>query len=143
MNKKAISPLISTLLLIFFAVALGLVVMSWGRTAQLEEVEEKTCEEVSIGIMKIAGQEICYKDSTLKYTLENTGSVRIDKIKLFIISDDIEKIDQDAIIQAADIVKLESSYQTKEIKKIKITPGVQDIFCPKNGVEIDVINECG
>ena len=30
-NKKGVSPLIATILLIAFAVALGAVVMSWGR----------------------------------------------------------------------------------------------------------------
>ncbi len=32
MNKKAVSPLIATVLLIAFAVALGAIVMNWGRT---------------------------------------------------------------------------------------------------------------
>jgi len=32
LNKKAVSPLIATVLLIAFAVALGAVVMNWGRS---------------------------------------------------------------------------------------------------------------
>lgn len=47
-NKKAISPLISTLLLVVFAIALGSVVMTWGR-AYVEsavEISDVTVEDV-------------------------------------------------------------------------------------------------
>ncbi|MBW2984350.1 hypothetical protein KY361_04500 [Candidatus Woesearchaeota archaeon] len=149
MNKKGISPLISTLLLIFFAAALGIVVMSWGKTAQLEKVEAAACDKVCLDIVKIAGEpQLCYSDGVLRYTLENTGAVYIDGLKLFIVGDEIEKIEQDAYIAPADIVNLESAYETKTtIKKVKITPGIVvgegREFCPKKGVEVDSIKECG
>ena len=153
MNKKGISPLISTLLLIFFATALGVVVMSWGKTAQLEEMEvetdEITCSGVGLDVLRINEEpQLCFMDGMLKYTLENTGSAAIDSIKLFIIGDEIEKLDIDNPIEPADIVSLDTSYQTTAtIKKVKITPsiliGLEKEFCPKKGVEIDSINECG
>ena len=148
MNKKGISPLISTLLLIFFAAALGIVVMSWGKTAQLEEIEEVTCDRVGLDIIKVGEEpQLCHSNGVLKYTLENTGAIAIDGIKLFVIGNEIEKIEQDAYVAPADIVNLESAYQTKTtIKKVKITPriivGEGREFCPKKGVEIDSIKEC-
>lgn len=39
MNKKAISPLIATLLLVAFAVALGAVVMNWSQGIESHEEE--------------------------------------------------------------------------------------------------------
>ena len=111
--------MISTLLLIFFAAALGIVVMSWGKTAQLEGIEAVTCDRVGLDIIKIGEEpQLCYSNGMLKYTLENTGSAYIDGLKLFILGDEIEKIEQDAYIAPADIVNLESAYQTKTtIKK--------------------------
>ncbi|MBW2980439.1 hypothetical protein KY360_03420 [Candidatus Woesearchaeota archaeon] len=148
MNKKGISPLISTLLLIFFAIALGLVVMSWGKAAQIEEHEAATCEDVSLDIVKVGEEpQLCYIDGKLKYTVENAGSAYIDGIKLFIIADEIEKIEQDNYILPADIVNLETAYQKTPIKKVKITPRItvegNKEFCPKKGVEIDNIKLCG
>lgn len=148
MNKKGISPLISTFLLIFFAIALGLIVMSWGKTVQLEEAEEASCGEVSLDVVSVPGQaDICYKDGKLKFTAENSGHVYIDGLRIFIISDQIEKIEQDNYIIPADIVKLETAYSTQtQINKIKLTPRILDegekSFCPKKGVEIENIGEC-
>jgi flagellin-like protein len=146
MNKKGISPLVSTLLLIFFAVALGLVVMSWGKTAQIEEIEA-SCDEIDLDIITINDEsQICTAEGKLKFTLENTGSVKINGVKLFIISNEIEKIDLEADIPAADIVNLETAYSSTQIQKIKITPKVsdhlQEEFCAKKGVELENINEC-
>ena len=45
LNKKAVSPLIATVLLIAFAVALGAVVMNWGRS--YVETTAKYAEEKS------------------------------------------------------------------------------------------------
>ncbi|MBW3017302.1 hypothetical protein KY316_02930, partial [Candidatus Woesearchaeota archaeon] len=47
MNKKAVSPLIATVLLIAFAVALGAIVMNWGESFVRETQE--TAEEASEG----------------------------------------------------------------------------------------------
>jgi flagellin-like protein len=145
MNKKGISPLISTLLLIFFAVALGLVVMSWGKTAQIEEIEA-SCDEIDLDILTLNGEpQACYADGNLKFTLENSGTLPIMGVKLFIISDSIEKIEVDSSITPADIVKLETAYTSAEIQKIKISPKISDLegeFCAKKGVELENINEC-
>ena len=40
MNKKAISPLIATILLVLFALVLGAITMSWGK-GYVEKIEEK------------------------------------------------------------------------------------------------------
>lgn len=41
MNKKAISPLIATILLVLFALVLGVITMNWGKS-YVESVEEET-----------------------------------------------------------------------------------------------------
>ncbi len=52
MNKKAVSPLIATFLLLVFSIALGSVVMSWGKgyveQAAAPEVTVKQAAEKSI-----------------------------------------------------------------------------------------------
>jgi flagellin-like protein len=48
MNKKGLSPLIATLLLVIFAIALGSIVMSWGKeyVEQATAVQEVTVESI-------------------------------------------------------------------------------------------------
>lgn len=53
MNKKAVSPLIATLLLVIFSIALGSVVMSWGKqyvesAATPKETTVKDVQKTSI-----------------------------------------------------------------------------------------------
>ncbi|MEK6837920.1 MAG: archaellin/type IV pilin N-terminal domain-containing protein, partial [Nanoarchaeota archaeon] len=69
-NKKGVSPLIATVLLIAFAVALGAVVMNWGRgfvQQQTSEAEKTTqtklgCSlKVNIKVAEIDGvPQVCY-----------------------------------------------------------------------------------
>jgi flagellin-like protein len=149
MNKKGISPVVSTLLLIVFAAVLGIVVMSWGKAAQFEEeAEPASCEDAGVGIISIAGEpQVCHADGILKYTLENTGNSQIESLKISIIADEIEIVDEQKLIMAADIVNLESRFTTKtDIKKIKFTPRItidgRAVFCPIKGAEIENIKEC-
>ena len=72
MNKKGIAPLIATLLLISFAVSVGLVVMNFGR-AQVE-LEAECPLNIGLGFAEIAGaQDICTSGSEIKFTVRFLG----------------------------------------------------------------------
>ena len=51
LQKKGVSPLIATVLLISFAVALGAVVMNWGRNIDIIKPDDK-CAGVEIKVRK-------------------------------------------------------------------------------------------
>nr|MBT4247346.1 hypothetical protein [Candidatus Woesearchaeota archaeon] len=58
MDKRGIAPLIATMLLISFAVSLGMVVMNFGR-AQVE-LQAQCAIDVNLKISEIAGaKEVC------------------------------------------------------------------------------------
>ncbi|MBN1544355.1 hypothetical protein JW898_02730 [Candidatus Woesearchaeota archaeon] len=101
-SRKAVSPLIATVLLIAFAVALGAVVMNWGRgyvedTANIARERsdtEVTCaSEVDIGIVEIDSvPQICYNstgsgNATLEFILENKQERAVEKIQVRLIGD--------------------------------------------------------
>ena len=50
MNKKALSPLIATILLVAFAIALGTIVMGWGKdyVTKLGDIEQTPITEKQI-----------------------------------------------------------------------------------------------
>lgn len=86
-NKRGISPLIATVLLIAFAVALGAVVMNWGRSyvedmseksAQTSESEIVCAQEVSFEIQDIGtDRQICFDadEREIRVMLVNKGKI--------------------------------------------------------------------
>ncbi|MBI5073515.1 hypothetical protein HZA99_06885, partial [Candidatus Woesearchaeota archaeon] len=77
-DKKAVSPLIATVLLIAFAVSLGAVLLTY--MTSLGE-----CGGVSIEIPKLNNKpQICYNSNTnkLDFSVENSGREDIDSLKL-------------------------------------------------------------
>jgi flagellin-like protein len=101
-TRKAVSPLIATVLLIAFAVALGAVVMNWGRgyvedTANIarerSDTEVKCASEVDIDIVEIEGvPQICYNDTgstnnTVEFIIENKKAKTVETIQARLIGD--------------------------------------------------------
>ncbi|MDD3263668.1 MAG: hypothetical protein PHT94_02120 [Candidatus Nanoarchaeia archaeon] len=85
MSKKCVSPLIATVLLIAFTVAIGSVVMNWGTTyikseqesaTSTSDVRLKCATDVNLKLMKIKGmQDYCYTNDSENVTI----SVRLTK----------------------------------------------------------------
>lgn len=77
-NKKAISPLIATLLLIAFTVALGVMIMNFGKNIVNDY---GGCDSIDIEIDP-APNSLCYKQDTqeIAFTLRNNGKTDISSI---------------------------------------------------------------
>jgi len=133
-RKKGVSPLIATVLLISFAVALASVVMNWGTNLPLKN-EEDVCSEINLRIKPINGLDACYKvegeNLLLSFTLQNLGDrdvdgigIRIDgeKSDRFVDFNDIGVPNHDRL----EIIDLEIQYSLDNYGEI------QDInFIPK------------
>ena len=118
-SKKGISPLIATVLLIAFAVALGAVVMNWGRsyvedTAADAERTSQTKVDCSLGvdleIKEISGDpKICLdtdEEEVVVY-LVNRGSKVLEGIKTTIIgTEEIVEFDNNVTIGKSAVKKL-------------------------------------
>lgn len=84
MNKKALSPLIATVLLIAFAVALGVMIMTWTQSIPNSNVN---CAEIVL-----EEQNICYTGEQIRLQVRNSGKVDISGIQMR-ISDQIKEVD--------------------------------------------------
>lgn len=73
-GKKGMSPLIATILLMAFAVALGAVIMNW--STKLPE-GGPDCSTIEVNI-----REFCIADGILKIELRNTGETSIGEVAL-------------------------------------------------------------
>ena len=100
-GKKAVSPLIATVLLIAFAVALGAVVMNWGRS--YVETTTVFAEEKS-NVQIICSRDIylrfndnvpnflCYNDtdpsnSYAQFIVENDGTTNVEELQITLIGE--------------------------------------------------------
>ncbi len=78
-SKKGVSPLIATILLIAFAVALGSVVMNWG--SNLYSNTDR-CSGVKIELKNIGPYQVCYAGSGsagyINFAMDNKGKQDIN-----------------------------------------------------------------
>jgi flagellin-like protein len=149
LGKRGIAPVISTLLLIMFASALGIIVMTWGRTSSVV-ADTADCTDTSLNIIKYNQRaHVCYQGGEIFYTLENNGHTDIRGVRAIVISSfNIQQIDIPRPMHVADIVRNQIPYDPEsqgDIQKIKFVPKIyvdELKLCPNNGVEIDNIVRC-
>lgn len=168
-NKRAVSPLIATVLLIAFAVALGAVVMNWGRgyveetadfAKQRSDSDVKCSAEVDIDIVEIDdAQQICYNDTAerIEFMVENVKDKDIEKLQVRIIGEDsrvpnstiVEYTNGDPILPKYEARFLNVSYDNDTMglpSQVKITPiirvGSEDITCGSTGLEFASVKSC-
>jgi flagellin-like protein len=88
MNSRGISPLIATVVLIAFAVALGAVIMTWSARV-IEAPENKTyeCVDLSVGVYRYQTGEYdaCYSDNSIVFTVESYRG-KVSGLKLIAIT---------------------------------------------------------
>lgn len=145
MNKRGVSPLIATVLLIAFAVSLGAVVINLG-----VNLFGDPCKERVIDVLEIEGNlHICHVQNTqsLSITLVNSGSKSVDGFKLTIIG---ETAYNDDFLEKLDpLEKNVISYPIANIKKVDVVSIIplyekqgQLKYCPQNQRDYTNIHIC-
>ena len=106
-QKRGISPLIATVLLIAFAVALGAVVMNWGKnyvqdtaiSAQKSGQAKQKCTSTNIEFIVVSGvPKMCYvgnltNSTEIRFTIKNQASHALEDLQVSILGD-LNLIDQ-------------------------------------------------
>lgn len=166
MNKRAVSPLIATVLLIAFAVALGAIVMSWGKdyveetqdTVQTKSSQARICTlDTSIKVHKLGGKpsfcivESTTENSTVTFILDNRGEV-INDLKVVVIGKDdvyniVSVLGPNEPLDAATTKKIKVGVPPTmligEIEQVIITPKIQvegaseGMYCAEAQIELD------
>jgi len=155
-SKKAISPLLATLLLVIVATGLGVIAMSWGR-AQLEE--GSYCP-VAIGlkIIELNNQpQICHAGSgengVITFLVENGPNIDISSLNFRVIgTKDVYTIEitSSSIKKGYPLLKnVPYNYELfGEIRQVKITPRIvlfpeeDPVLCPEQALIAEDIREC-
>ena len=156
-NKRGVSPLIATVLLISFAVALGSVVLNWGKNLDISKPGD-TCSGAAIKIRNTGEGEVCYSGSDsnafINFILDNPGSADIAGLGIWIVGDKGTKLlDLDNLeIKSGELLNVKDdrvkyNFNTygkinhiQFIPKVKTPNGVD--ICPKNSVKAEKIGIC-
>jgi len=89
-NKKGVSPLIATVLLISFAVALGSVVLQWGKSLPISNPRD-ICSGVAMKIRSVNDAEICYsgsgQDAYINFIIDNNGEIDIEGLQIHMLGE--------------------------------------------------------
>lgn len=169
-SRKAVSPLIATVLLIAFAVALGAVVMNWGRgyvedTANIarerSDTEVRCASDVDISIVEIDGTpQICVNtsgspNSRLEFIIENRKSTEVRELEIRLIGDKtrvpytVKPGSGDTNLTANQARYVNVTYDDTalgELTQVKITPMIRvagnEVICSQNGETATNIKPC-
>ena len=105
------SPLFSTIILIGFAVALGGIVMSWGKGGYDTSNSAVECGQTSLSLISYGENKgICSSGDKLYFTIQNNGEIMLEGIKVSIVGEEIYSGIVEKPINTADVVKLELPY---------------------------------
>ena len=152
MNNRGVSPVVATLLLISFAVALGIGIMTLGR-AQVEQ-EAQCAIDVNLKLATINdSSQICYnsEEKIIQFTIENGDNIKVQGLVVNVIG--TEKAEtfeiNDAVIEKTGSYVGIIPYDNEvagEIRQIKITPGVnlfdEELICTEKSLTLEEIELC-
>ncbi len=129
-DKRGIAPLIATMLLLSFAVSVGVVVMNFGR-AQVE-LQAECPINIGLKFAQIKDKEdICYNEQKkeIKFTLENGVNIKVEGVLVNIVGEEEAKtteLNEAKIPKAGTYIgKVPWDGKTSGgIRQLKITPKI-------------------
>jgi flagellin-like protein len=149
-RKRGISPLIATVLLIAFAVAIGTMLITVFKDNLIPRSGD--CSQVEIALQNINNEPLfCYDTLTNKinFMVKNTGDADIDKLRLVITGSDFSHeeldIDQTALKSGAFMTKT-VDYVKAGTFKAEIVPvmkyGGEEKACLNRSISVESIQKC-
>lgn len=161
-HRKGVSPLIATVLLMAFAVALGAIVMTWGKnyvtesTSNIERSDDKLACSFDVGaeVLTTPGKKAACVDPTnnkITFLLQNKAQKDITKFKITYIdsSNGIDAVEYVEPVGKAEIKKLTPSFNPVNIDKATIQQIILNPIITVDGQEtacvdaIDPITDIG
>lgn len=152
MDKRGIAPLVATLLLISFAVSLGVVIMNFGR-AQVE-LEAQCAIDVGLKFTNIGGNEqVCYDPAKkdIAFTIENGVNIKVEGLIINIIGSQQAQtfeLNEAKMGKVGTYIGHLNYDQTSngQVRQMKITPKVvlydEEVICVEKSLTIETVGNC-
>jgi predicted secreted protein len=147
MDKRAITPLMISFLLISFAVAGGVTFMNFGK-AQVEEAAQCPIE-INMKLATIGGKEdICYNGKEVKFTLENGANIKVEGVLVNIVgSEKAETIDLKNVVMEKNGMGVgKAAFVDPTVRQVKITPKIKlqgnEQVCNELALVVENVRKC-
>ena len=158
-SNRAISPLIATVLLIVFSVALGAVVMSWGESYIEEKAEfvsgaQETvggCDLVKLTVIEVSGvPQVCSRNGMIDLWLDNGPAIDISDIHARVVgTQGVASIENLLDVNLAKNSAVKTTFSVGNIgsiRQVKLTPtvlvGTSPILCTQHPIILENIQLC-
>ena len=159
-SKKGVSPLIATVLLIAFAVALGAIVMNWGReyiedtqaSVEMRQAETNACTfDVSLSLVELGEKPCVDSDNPIIFyaIIENSDNADITGFKATLFGNNlvadyeynttIKRVESKIIAIPLGPYGMSGADKVSIIPKVRIKGAQQDTYCVNSKLEIDDI----
>ncbi len=151
-NRQGIAPIVATLLLLTFAITIGIVIMNFGR-AQVQ-LESKCATEIGMSFSEIAGEsQVCFnrEKDIIEISIENGVSVEVTGLIVNVIGTErAESFDlTDAAMGKASVYLTDLGYNVEangEIRQIKVIPKItpfdEEVVCTEQALVAESLAEC-
>ena len=157
-DKRGISPLIATILLIAFSILLGAVVMSWGESYIEEKAEFVTgvqelvagCDAVDLRVLELRGvPQACQRGESLEVWLDNGPSSDLFDVHARVVGT-VASVTHESvsgpILKGSAVKTIVPASGVGPVLQLKLTPkimpGTEVIFCAKNAIVVENIGLC-
>jgi flagellin-like protein len=167
-NKKGVSPLIAAVLLIAFTVAIGAVVMTWGRNyvqsnidkADTQGTIQSSCSlDAKLNVLNLGtGYEVCYGNGTttrygnVTISVQNTGSATLAGYRIVTVLNNGNVFTNDSMttlvpgdIQRA-VFRIDQQVGGVSVRQVSILPYItysgQSVLCANNKVDVRTVGFC-
>ncbi len=138
--RKGISPLIATVLILGFTVALAAIIITWGLSFSRETasgVEESALKDIALTSVTMGIRSAELSGDQLRLTIENTGRRAVEQMKIRIHgSDGADVVDTASGLDVYGIGNFNVSFNTTKvgaIEKVEVVPVVsyngEDVVC--------------
>lgn len=137
LNRRGISPLIATVLLFAFAVALSTMVISY----VLEATESTPCDDAAVAVDGV--QEACYSDGHIRFVMVNKGQEPTTSVKVRIqaANRELQEVQLATALSPGSATSVDIPYQTINPAGVTLTlvPVIDDtgeLFCVEQEAKI-------
>jgi flagellin-like protein len=159
MNKRGVSPLVATLVLIGFSIVLGAVVMSYSETyveqqatfVAKPEVNSGACDVIDWQVITVKGvPQLCVRDQVIEVSLDNGPSSAIDAVQARVVGSDNVFLTPNVLkgqLKATSSLKTAFAFDAIGTPlQVRLTPVLTtengQAFCSDKAIVIEDLRDC-
>jgi len=143
-QRRAMSPLLATVILIAFAVAIGALIMNWTTNINIA-----SCIDAEIEFMKIGEKPtICYNNGKINLVVLVKGNTNIEGLLVRITDEDLNVVDKIIEQKAAkgDTIRANIEYVKNKSVRVDVYPIIDRLdkeeICTDRGIYVDPLGDC-